>query len=110
MKFRHNWMNCINRYETIYKKYPDSEQAPWAMYRTALLYQGLSRYSGLESDLDKSIEIYRQVTEKYETHRLADDAQYKIGKILYEVIFKSGYQIPVRGYAPQGERDDGQTC
>ena len=26
-KFRHNWLNCIGRYERIYGKYPKSDQA-----------------------------------------------------------------------------------
>lgn len=84
MKYRHNWMNCIEKYEDIYKEYPESEQAPWAMYRSALMFMKLSNYSGLESDLDKAIEIFVKVTEDYTEHRLADDAQYKIGEIKYE--------------------------
>ena len=35
MDFRHNWMNTISQYEKIYKKYPESNEAPWAMFRAA---------------------------------------------------------------------------
>jgi len=84
MKYRHNWQNCINRYENVYKNYPKSEQAPWAMYRSAQMYTRLYGYSGLEADLDKALEIYEVVTEEYSTHRLADDAQYKMGEVNYE--------------------------
>ena len=84
MKYRHNWQNCINRYENVYKNYPKSEQAPWAMYRSAQMYTRLYGYSGLEADLDKALEIYEMVTEEYSTHRLADDAQYKMGEVNYE--------------------------
>ena len=83
MKYRHNWSNCIEKYKQIYEKYPKSEQAPWAMYRTARMYQRLYRYSGLEADLDRALEIYEQLTNDYKTHRLADDAQYKRGEIRY---------------------------
>ncbi|MFC1533828.1 N-acetylmuramoyl-L-alanine amidase [Thermodesulfobacteriota bacterium] len=84
MKYRHNWLNCIKRYEKVYMDYPKSEQAPWALYRSARMFTKLHRYSGLESDLDKSLEIYEKVIEEYNDHRLADDAQYKMGEIFYK--------------------------
>lgn len=84
MKYRDNWLNCIQKYEDIYKKYPKSEQAAWALYRSGQMYVKLYQYSMLEADLDKALEIYGKVTEEYVSHRLADDAQYKIGEIYYE--------------------------
>lgn len=84
MKYRHNWENCIKRYEDLYNKYPKSEQAPWAMYRSAAMYLKLYGYSGLESDLDKALEVYEKVTKEYSSHRLADDAQYEMGEINYQ--------------------------
>ena len=84
MKYRDNWMNCIRKFENIYKQYPKSEQAPWALYRSAQTYTKLYQYSMLEADLDQALEIYRKITEEYGSHRLADDSQYKIGEIHYE--------------------------
>ena len=40
-KFRHNWLRCIKRYKTIYKRYPKSDQAAWSLYHSARLYTGL---------------------------------------------------------------------
>jgi len=83
MKYRHNWLNCIEQYDNIYKSYPKSEQAPWAMYRSAEMFAKLYKYSGREVDLDKALEIYKKMAKEYKDHRLADDAQYKIGEIIY---------------------------
>ena len=83
MNFRHNWMNSIDRYEKIYKKYPKSAEAPWAMFRAAGMYVKLNNYSGRETDLDTALELYEKVTENYPDHRLADDAQYRMGEIYY---------------------------
>jgi N-acetylmuramoyl-L-alanine amidase len=83
MKYRHNWTNTIGQYEKIYKKYPKSEEAPWAMFRAAGMYVKLNKYSSLESDLDTALELYEKVTEDYPEHRLADDAQYRMGNIFY---------------------------
>ena len=85
IKYRHNWLKCIKKYEVIYQKYPKSEQAPFAMYRSARMYQGLYNYSGLAADIDKALKIYEQVITDYNDHRLADDAQYKIGEINYRI-------------------------
>ncbi len=85
MKFRHNWLRCIKAYEAVFEKYPKSEQAPWAMFRSAEMYKRLYGYSGLEADLDKAMETFRRVTSDYSDHRLADDAQYKLGEIDYRI-------------------------
>ncbi len=83
-KFRHNWIRCISKYEKLYKKYPHSKEAPWALYRAARLYMRLYVFSGLEKDLDMAIKLFQKVVEDYEDHRLADDAQYRIGQIYLE--------------------------
>jgi N-acetylmuramoyl-L-alanine amidase len=81
MKYRHNWAKCINQYETIYKVYPNSEYAPWAMYHTARMFTTLYAISGKESDLEESLDLYDLLIRKYTKHRLADDAQYYIAEI-----------------------------
>jgi N-acetylmuramoyl-L-alanine amidase len=84
MKYRHNWMKCIHLYQEIYTRYPQSDEAGWALYQAAGLFRGLYRYSGQSKDLDESLRLYRQLTESSRTHRLADDAQYLIGEIYYD--------------------------
>jgi len=85
-KFRHNWLNCINRYKKIYTRYSKSDEAAWALYFTGRLYTGLYRYSGRSKDLDQSLAIYRKLADEYKKHRLADDAQYLVGMIFYEYL------------------------
>ncbi|MFC1884646.1 N-acetylmuramoyl-L-alanine amidase [Thermodesulfobacteriota bacterium] len=84
MKFRHNWMRCLEEYKKIYNRYKGSDQAAWALYHSGKLYTALYKYSFLSSDLDKAVDLYRNITDNYKEHRLADDAQYKIGMIAYE--------------------------
>ncbi|MBW1804657.1 MAG: AMIN domain-containing protein [Deltaproteobacteria bacterium] len=82
-KYRHNWMSCIKTYKKIYTRHPDSDEAAWAMYHSARMYLGLHRYSGWQQDLDESIRIFRKLAATYPKHRLADDAQYRIGELYY---------------------------
>ena len=82
--YRHHWMKCINLYESVPARYPKSEQAPWAMYRSARMVTRLYEYSGRQQDLDDAVEGYRALIEAYPDHSLADDAQFLIGIIFLE--------------------------
>jgi N-acetylmuramoyl-L-alanine amidase len=83
-KYRHYWERCITYYERVYKGFPDTDEAVWALYKAGKLWADLSRYSGKTSDLDQAIALYRELAKRYKAHRLADDAQYKLGVIFYE--------------------------
>ncbi|RLC23133.1 MAG: N-acetylmuramoyl-L-alanine amidase, partial [Deltaproteobacteria bacterium] len=83
-KYRHNWMACIRAYRRIVDRYPGSDPAGWALYRSARLYTALYRYSRRAADLDEAIRLYRQLADKYPKHRVADDGQYRIGEIFYK--------------------------
>ncbi len=84
MKFRHNWEKCLKQYQEIYERYPKSGEAAWALYFSGRMYSKLHRYSGLGDDLDRAVSLYKRVTENHPEHRLADDAQYRIGEIYYK--------------------------
>ena len=84
-KYRHNWLKCIRHYEKLYNRYPKSDQAPWALYHSAKLFKGLYTYSGKPQDLDEAVILFRRLADEYKDHRLADDAQYKIGEIFYKL-------------------------
>ncbi|MBN1833804.1 MAG: N-acetylmuramoyl-L-alanine amidase [Deltaproteobacteria bacterium] len=86
MKYRHNWEKCMSIYKKVYSQYPESEQAPWALYREARMFTELYDFSGRDSDLDQGIEHFKKFTEEFSDHRLADDAQYRIGEIYYEIL------------------------
>jgi N-acetylmuramoyl-L-alanine amidase len=82
-KYRHNWERCIKRYERIYKAFPNTDEAVIAMFTAGELWTNLSRYSSRSSDLDRAIVLYRDLVERYKNHKLADDAQYRLGEIFY---------------------------
>lgn len=83
MTQRQNWLNCISKYKNIYEKYPKSEQAPWALFHSGVLYRKLYKYSSLGDDVDKALSLFERLVEEYRDHQLADDAQYQIGEIYY---------------------------
>ena len=83
MRYRHYWLNCIKLYQKVYDRHSKSDQAAWAIYRSAQMFKKLYKYSGKQQDLDDAIKQYRKLAEEHLDHRLADDAQYYIGDIFY---------------------------
>jgi len=83
-KYRHNWESCIKRYEKTYKTYPGTDEAAQALFAACKLWTNLYGYSGRNSDIDTAVSLYRKMVEKYKAHRLADDAQYRLGLIFYK--------------------------
>ncbi len=82
-RYRHNWERCIKKYGKVYKAFPDTNEAAQAMYAAGRLWTNLYGYSSRGSDIDKAVALYRGLVERFKTHNLADDAQYKLGEIFY---------------------------
>jgi N-acetylmuramoyl-L-alanine amidase len=82
-KLRHKWIECIDAYRDTASRYPQSEEAGLALYKGAKLQENLFGYSGKPQDLDGAVDLYRRVANEYPNHRVADDAQYRIGEIYY---------------------------
>ncbi|MFC1821323.1 N-acetylmuramoyl-L-alanine amidase [Thermodesulfobacteriota bacterium] len=93
-KYRHHWLSCIQLYQKIPERFPKSDQAAWSLYRCGQMYTSLYQYSGRQDDLDSAVEHYRKLAGGYRDHRLADDAQYRVGRI-FEVFKKDPTQAYV---------------
>ncbi|MCG6915955.1 MAG: N-acetylmuramoyl-L-alanine amidase [Deltaproteobacteria bacterium] len=107
MKYRDQWLRCIQAYEKYYRMYPSGRQADEALYATARLYKGLYGYSRLSSDLKESIRRFREVVKRFSKSRFADDAQYQLGEIyrMYKQDLDRAYveYFKVVMYFPQGD-------
>jgi N-acetylmuramoyl-L-alanine amidase len=71
------WLNCIGRYETIYKDHPGSSWAPAGMYKAAELSLQLSKQSGNTAHKFRAIDLLARIKNKY-----PDSAYSKRAKIL----------------------------
>ena len=48
-KYRHNWMRCIQKFQSVYKQEPDGPWAAAGLFMSGKMYQSLSQFSGCES-------------------------------------------------------------
>ncbi len=65
VKYRRYWLRIIARFKDVYRRFPESEVASKALYKTARLYEELYGYSGRKRDLQAALKYYRLVWEKY---------------------------------------------
>ena len=65
MKYRENWMRCVEKFQQVYRLDPDGPWAPAGLYMSGILYQELARHSGKESDLRESRDIYERIIKRY---------------------------------------------
>jgi len=59
------WINCISRYEIIYRLYPESSWAPAGMYKAAQLYLMLSKLSGKKIYKNRAVDLLTRIRNKY---------------------------------------------
>jgi len=69
MKYRHNWLQCIEKFYSIYRKNPSGERAAAGLYMTGKLYADLYQYSKRKSDLRAAHTMYERVIAKFPDSR-----------------------------------------
>ncbi len=69
MKYRDNWLQCIEKFYSVYRKNPDGEFAAAGLYMTGKLYAELYQYSSRKSDLRTGYDRYVQVIDQFPKSR-----------------------------------------
>jgi len=64
-KYRENWFNCIDTFENIFSKMPDSPWAAAAMYRSAELFLELYKHSYKPQDKQEAVDLLQRITRRY---------------------------------------------
>ena len=59
------WLNCIAKYEIIYRLHPDSSWAPAGMYKAAQLYLALCKSSGKKTYENQAADLLTRLRNKY---------------------------------------------
>lgn len=81
MRYRHNWIKVISRYEQFAKRYSNDSRVDDSLYTIGELYTGLYRQSKMNKDINAAIESYLTLVKKFPGSRLADDAVFETGEI-----------------------------
>jgi N-acetylmuramoyl-L-alanine amidase len=107
-RFRHHYMNVLDRYRRVFEKHPGTFQAERALLRAGELYTLLFRWTSLKADLNSAKHYYQRLVKDYPSGSLADDAQIAIA-----YLYLDKYKDPSRAYlafekvarvSPRGDR------
>ncbi|MEJ2219966.1 MAG: N-acetylmuramoyl-L-alanine amidase, partial [Desulfobacterales bacterium] len=74
IKYRHNWMRCIKKFQSVYNQDPAGPWAAAGLYKAAKMYQGLAKFSGKESDKKEALGIFQQIVADYPESRYRQKA------------------------------------
>jgi N-acetylmuramoyl-L-alanine amidase len=102
MKYRHNWMRCIKKFQRVYRLDPDGPWAAAGLYMSGILYQELARYSGKASDLQESRDIYERIIKRFPESRYRGKAAVKLNGLgaSHDEQKKSGKKESAQASAP----------
>ena len=78
MKYRHNWLRCIKKYQSVYQQEPEGPWAAAGMFMSGKMYLQLAKFSGSESDKREALDIFQRVVENYPNSRYRQKASQEI--------------------------------
>jgi N-acetylmuramoyl-L-alanine amidase len=89
------WLNCISRYEIIYRLHNNSSWAPAGMYKAAQLYITLSKRSGRGSHQRQAADLLARLQNKYPKSSYANRSKTLLKTITVTPIYsaKKPHQI-----------------
>ncbi len=93
MRYRHNWLACINKFKAVYKHDPSGPWAPAGLYMAARLYTGLYKYSSKKSDKQEAIDIYKRIIKRFPGSRYRFKAKSALTALTAKGIKK---KVPVK--------------
>jgi N-acetylmuramoyl-L-alanine amidase len=65
MKYRHNWLGCIEKFETVYRLNSTGPWAPAGLYMSGILYKELAKRSGKVSDHQEAHDIFERIVKRF---------------------------------------------
>ena len=97
-KFRHHWIECIKKFESVYAGQPNGPRADDALFMTARLYAGLHGYSGKIRDKQQALDCYNRLLKRFPRSRYASKAMSAITKLSggHSRASKSSASVPVK--------------
>lgn len=64
-EFRSSWMNCIEKFQEVYRKDPEGPWAAAGLYMTGTLYNELYRRSGRRADRQEAIDHFERIMHRF---------------------------------------------
>jgi N-acetylmuramoyl-L-alanine amidase len=80
-KYRDAWIKCIDQYQRVNTKYPQSTWAPAGMYRSAQLYLELHKRSRRDRDKTEALDLLKRIQGRYPDSAYSERAQHLLKRV-----------------------------
>ena len=87
MKYRHNWLRCIDKFQRVHRLDPSGPWAAAGLYKSGKLYRELAKLSGKQSDYQEARVIFERIVRQFPGSRYQGKAAAEI-RILNDNIAK----------------------
>ncbi len=74
-KYRHNWLRCIEKFQSVYRLDPSGSWAAAGLYMSGELYRELAKYSGKTSDEKEALDLYERIVNRFPNSRYRAKAE-----------------------------------
>jgi len=101
--YRHNWLSCIKKFQSVYKQGPSGPLAPAGLYMAGKLTYELYRRSGRQGDKKDAIAIFEKVIRNYPASDYKRKAEEDLQQINGAAAFPAGQSV---AKGPQKEGPD----
>jgi N-acetylmuramoyl-L-alanine amidase len=81
IKYRHNWLRCIKKFQSVYRQDPAGAWAAAGLYKSAKMYLELAKFSGKGSDRKEALDIFQQIVADYPESRYRQKAAAEISNL-----------------------------
>lgn len=81
-KYRHNWINCIKKFQAVYTETPNHSLASSGMYHAAQLYLDLHKISAIQKDKSEAIDLLNRIIKRYPSSTDRDMAERLLNSIV----------------------------
>ena len=88
IKYRHNWMRCIQKFQSVYKQDPGGPWAAAGLFMSGKIYQSLAKFSGNSADLAEARDLFERVVLRYPQSRYRQKAGAELRRLGKPVISK----------------------
>ncbi len=69
LKYRHNWLRCIDKFQRVHRLDPSGPWAAAGLYKSGKLYQELAKRSGKKSDNQEARDLFERIVKKFPDSR-----------------------------------------
>ncbi len=87
-KYRDRWLNCIDRFQRVYRNDPKGPWAAAALFRTGNLYGELYRYAKRSSDRKEAVDLYQRILKRFPESRYTPKAKAEIVELVRKESLK----------------------